>query len=96
MSLPKATAPVLVAASGLRLGETALAISANGSAATGIIARVNAKSIYTTLPDIGAGSAVVNLSGNLVGIAAGGTPGLLISADIIRTLLFSTTTPTNP
>lgn len=88
-SLPKATAPTLVVASDLRLGETALALTADGSAATGIVARVNEKGIYTTLPDIGAGSAVVNLSGNLIGIGAGGTPGLLIPAGTIKTLLSS-------
>lgn len=90
--LPKATAPTLVPSGDLRLGETALALSADGAAATGIIARVSAKGIYTTLPDIGAGSAAVNLAGNLIGVGAGGTPGLLISADKITALLIATST----
>lgn len=90
--LPKVNVPTLVAASDLKLGETALAIGIDGSAATGIVARVNSKSIHTTLPDIGAGSAVVDLSGNLIGIGAGAAPGLLISADMITALLTATST----
>jgi hypothetical protein len=43
--------------------------------------------VHTTLPDIGAGSAVVDLSGNLIGIAVGGTPGLLVSSSKITALL---------
>ena len=91
--LPKAPATALVAASDLKLGETALAISADGSAATGIVARVSKKGVYTTLPDIGAGSAAVDLSGNLIGISAGAASGLLISADTIDALLSATSTP---
>ncbi|MGD0328275.1 MAG: hypothetical protein ABSB00_01015 [Minisyncoccia bacterium] len=91
-TLPKATAPSLVATGGLKLGETVLALTADGSAATGIVASVNEKGIHTTLPDIGAGSAAVDLSGNLVGIGEGTTPGLLISADTIAALLTATST----
>jgi hypothetical protein len=91
-TLPKTTTPTLIAAGDLKLGQTVLAISADGSAATGIVARVSAQGISTTLPDIGAGSAAVDLSGNLIGIGAGATPGLLISADIITKLLTATTT----
>jgi len=90
--LPKIATPLLISSSELRLGETVLAIGADGSAATGIIARVNKKGIYTSLPDIGTGSAAVNLAGNLVGIGAGATPGLLISADRITELLTATST----
>ena len=90
--MPKVSSPLLVAASDLKLGETALALSADGTAATGIVARVSAKGIHTTLPDIGAGSAVVNLSGNLIGIGAGATPGFLISAEKITALLAATST----
>ncbi|MDP2652337.1 MAG: hypothetical protein Q8O94_04320 [bacterium] len=90
--LPKVTAPTLVSASDLKLGQTVIALSADGSAATGIIARVSTKGIYTTLPDIGTGSAAVDLSGNLIGIAAGMTPGLLINTDKITALLIATST----
>ncbi len=95
-TLPKAPVPTLVSASDLRLGETALALGADGSAATGIVARVSQKGIYTTLPDIGTGSAVVNLSGNLIGISAGAAPGFLISADAIAALLAATSTSATP
>ncbi len=91
-ALPKASSPTLIAYNDLKLGETVLAIGSDGSASTGIVARVGAKNIYTTLPDIGAGSAAVNLSGNLIGIGAGMTPGLLIPANKIRALLTATTT----
>ena len=96
-TLPKATDPLLIASNDLGLGQTALAIGIDGSAATGIVARVSAAGVHTTLPDIGAGSAAVDLAGNLIGIAAGGaTPGLLISAGTIQTLLAATPTPTAP
>lgn len=90
--LPKMSSPILVAAKDLKLGQTALAISSEGFAATGIVARVNGKGIYTTLPDLGVGSSAVDLSGNLIGISAGSAPGLLISAEKITTLLTATST----
>ena len=90
-ALPKGSAVALVASKDLKLGETALAVGADGSASTGIIARVSDKGVQTTLPDIGTGSPAVDLSGNLVGIAAGGTAGLLIPADVITALLTATT-----
>ncbi len=89
--LPKVPALSLVAASDLHLGQTALAIGADGAAATGIVSRVTGNSVQTTLPDLGAGSAVVDLAGNLIGLAEGGTPGLLFSADAVGVLLASTT-----
>lgn len=91
-TLPKMTAPVLVAASDLKLGETVLALGADGSASTGIVARVSSKGIQTTLPNIGIGTAAVDLSGNLVGVSGSDTPGLLISADKITALLTATST----
>ncbi len=90
--LPKITSPVLVDSNNLKLGQTALAISTDGSATTGIVARVSSKGVHTTLPDIGTGSAAVDLSGNLIGISAGGTPGFLIPSDRITTLLIATST----
>lgn len=91
-SLPKMTSPTLIAAGDLKQGQTVLALTANGSAATGIVSRVSAKGIATTLPDIGSGSAAVDLSGNLIGIATGGTPGFLTSAGTITQLLTATST----
>jgi hypothetical protein len=91
-ALPKTTSPILIPEGDLKLGATVLALGSDGFAATGIIARVGTKGIYTTLPDIGAGSAAVDLSGNLVGLGSGGTAGLLISASKITTLLTATST----
>jgi hypothetical protein len=88
---PRVPALTLVPASSLHLGQTALAIGADGAAATGIVSRVTDTSIQTTLPDLGAGSAVVDLAGNMIGLAEGGTPGLLFSADAVGALLASTT-----
>ncbi|MHB0865447.1 MAG: hypothetical protein ACYC1Y_00885 [Minisyncoccota bacterium] len=90
--LPKMSSPILIPSGNLKLGETALALGADGSAATGIVARVSEKGIHTTLPDIGTGSAVVDLSGNLIGISAGGTPGFLVSAGVITAILTATST----
>ena len=90
--LPKTSSPTLIPSGSLKLGETALALGADGSASTGIVSRVNSKGIYTTLPDIGAGSAVVDLNGNLIGISSGGTPGFLVSTNAITDLLTATST----
>lgn len=92
-SLPKAASPTLIATSDLKLGQTALAIGADGSASTGIVARVSDDGVHTTLPDIGTGSAAVDLSGNLIGIGAGVTPGLLIPTNKITALLTIASTP---
>jgi hypothetical protein len=86
------SSPVLIVSNNLKLGQTILALTADGSAATGIVSRVGTKGIYTTLPDIGAGSAAVDLSGNLIGVGAGGVAGLIISADKITALLNATST----
>lgn len=90
--LPKMTSPALVSYTDLKLGQTVLAITSEDAAATGIVSYISEKGVRTTLPDIGAGSAAVDLSGNLVGIAAGGTAGLLISTNTITALLTATTT----
>ncbi|PIR83151.1 hypothetical protein COU19_01980 [Candidatus Kaiserbacteria bacterium CG10_big_fil_rev_8_21_14_0_10_56_12] len=87
-TLPKATSPQLIPTKDLKLGQTVLAIGEDGSAATGIVSRVGNTEVRTTLPSLGAGSAAVDLSGNLIGIFANGTThGLLISAEAISTLL---------
>ena len=93
ITLPKINSTQLVTANTLKLGQTVLAIGADGSASTGIVARVSETGVHTTLPDIGAGSAAVDLSGNLIGLGAGGTAGLLISADKINALLEAPTVP---
>lgn len=93
-TLPKASGPALIAASDLKLGQTALAIGADGAASTGIVAKASKEGIKTTLPDIGTGSAVVDLAGNMIGLAVGTAPGLLVSASRISALLAATSTAT--
>lgn len=90
--LPKLASPALLATGDLKLGQTALALGADGSAATGIVSRVSGTSVRTTLPDIGVGSAVVDLSGNLIGLADGAKQGSLISAGAVAALLAATST----
>lgn len=92
--LPKVSAPSILELSELRLGQTALAIGVDGSAATGIVSKVVKDSIRTTLPDIGAGSAAVDLSGNLIGIASGNVAGVLVPAANISLLLAPVATST--
>ncbi|MFA6408271.1 MAG: hypothetical protein WCW36_02255 [Candidatus Paceibacterota bacterium] len=91
--LPKMTSPSLIPTSNLKLGETALALGTDGFASTGIVSRVSDTGIRTTLPDIGVGSAVVDLDGNLIGISSGAALGSLISTNVITGLLTSTTSP---
>jgi hypothetical protein len=94
--LPSAVAPTLVAAKDLKVGQTVLAVDANGAGVTGIVSKVTEKGIQTSLPETSPGTAAVDLSGNLVGIMSKGTENLFVSADHIRTLLASpvgTTTP---
>ncbi|HUQ30094.1 MAG TPA: hypothetical protein VM103_01085 [Candidatus Paceibacterota bacterium] len=90
--LPTAAAPLLLSDKELKLGQTVLAISNDGGAATAIISRVADDGVHTTLPEVGSGAAAVDLSGNLIGIAVGGTPGLLVSAEHVRNLLTATST----
>ncbi len=87
-ALPQAPKAVLVSAGDLKLGQTALALTQEGAAVTGIVSKVNSTGIHTTLPDLGAGSAVVDLSGNIIGITpSGGVAGVLIDAEEITALL---------
>lgn len=87
-TLPKVAPLLAIPARELKLGQTVLAIGADGSASTGIVSRVSESGVHTTLPDIGAGSSAVDLAGNLIGIAGtGAAPGLLISAGTITAVL---------
>ena len=88
--LPAASMPILLAAKDLKIGQTVLAISNSGSAATGILSRVGDEGISTTLPDMGVGAAAVDLSGNLIGLALADGSGLFMSAEKISALLAAT------
>lgn len=87
-TLPKVSKPALIPATDLRLGQTVIGIALDGSATTGIVSKINTAGVFTTLPEIGAGSAAVDLGGNIVGIVPlQGVPGQLLGADVISILL---------
>jgi hypothetical protein len=90
--LPDAPVPALVSADALKLGESVLAIGTDGTAATGILSRIGKTSLATTLGAIGTGVGVVDLSGDLVGIASGAAPGELIGASSVFALLAASST----
>ncbi len=90
--LPTPKAPAFVSASDISLGATVLAIGFDGSAAIGIISRVDDDGIRTTLPDVGAGAAAVDLGGNLLGMASGEEVGFLFSSDAMYAALVASST----
>ncbi|MEJ0053401.1 MAG: hypothetical protein WDN10_01565 [bacterium] len=90
-ALPDAPAPVRVAASDVKQGETVIALTADGSAVTGIVSRVDSDKIYTTLPATPVGSGAVNLDGDLIGISSDGA-GLYVSAGEVTAALTATST----
>jgi hypothetical protein len=90
-TLPAAPSAAVIDSSTLKAGQTVVAITADGSAVTGIISKVDATGVHTNLPVIPAGNAIVDLSGDIIGISAG-TAGLALPADKITTLLSATST----
>lgn len=94
--LPKVSTPDLVFQKNLKLGETVLSVRGNGGATTGILSRVTTHGFYTTLPGLFDGTAVVDLSGNLIGISSGKKDGLFISSDAISALLAQKNATTTP
>ncbi|MES2225952.1 MAG: hypothetical protein V4480_04075 [Patescibacteria group bacterium] len=84
--LPSVPAAGLPASNTLKQGQTVAAITKDSAAITGIISKVGATSIETTLTGVPAGAGVVDLAGLVIGIGAS-TPGLVISADSISALL---------
>jgi hypothetical protein len=92
--LPKVAVPLLVSRSALKPGQSVLAIARDGSALTGIVSKVD-DTIHTSLTSVPLGSAAVNSSGNIIGIAIDSL-GTFATADKINILLNATTTPANP
>jgi hypothetical protein len=90
--LPAATTPLIISHTDVKQGESAVAITGDGSAITGIVSKVDADGVHTNLAVTPAGSAAVDLSGNILGISAG-VAGLYFPADKITTLLSATTSP---
>lgn len=84
--LPEVPAAVLVPAADLAAGQTAVGVTRDRLAQTGIVSKIDEIGIYTTLNNVPAGAAAVNLSGSVIGIQ-GSTPGVLFATDLVSTLL---------
>jgi hypothetical protein len=90
--LPNASSPTIVDHTTLKAGETIVALTADGSAVTGIISKIDETGVHTNLPATPAGNSAVDLSGNIIGISTGAA-GLYFDADKITTLLNATSSP---
>lgn len=82
--LPSAPAAAPVPVANLKQGQTAIAID-EGTAVTGIVARIDDTGIYTTLPQLSPGTAVMSLGGGLIGVADPNS--VIIPGDFINSLL---------
>lgn len=71
--LPEAPPAKLIPSTDIKQGQTVIAIALDGSAVTGIVARIAPEGVYADLPNIPNGAAIVNLSGGMVGVHAGGS-----------------------
>ncbi|MDB5189610.1 MAG: hypothetical protein JWL82_567 [Parcubacteria group bacterium] len=89
--LPKVAVPLLIAKADLKQGQSVLAVGQGGSALTGIVSKID-DTIHTSLTNVSVGSAAVNSSGNIIGIALDST-GTFATADKINILLNATSTP---
>lgn len=83
--LPGAMGSSLTPSSNVKAGQTVIGLDEGGSAVTGIVSKVTGDGITANLPNVPAGSAIVNLSGSIVGISGGG--GLYLPAERIDALL---------
>lgn len=83
--LPSAPAAKLLPIAEVKQGQTAIGLDTANAAVTGIVAKIDTTGIYANLPNIMNGSAIVNLSGELIGISGGGD--LFLPADRIDALL---------
>lgn len=71
--LPAAPAARFAQEGEVQAGQTAIALTPDGSAVTGIISKVDDGSVSANLPGILLGSAAVGLSGDIIGLSSGGT-----------------------
>lgn len=86
-TLPEAPASPFAAPETVKQGQTVIALTLDGRAVTGIVSRIDAAGIQADLPQIGSGAAIVNLSGDVLGLHAGA--GLFLTADRLKALLSS-------
>ncbi len=91
-TLPAAPAPSIVSHGDLKVGETVVAYTDDGSAVTGIISKIGDTLIYTNLPVTPAGNSLVDLNGNVIGVS-NGVAGQYFFAEKITTLLTATSSP---
>lgn len=70
-ALPQVASADFVASTDLKQGQTVIAIANDGSAVTGIITKIDAAGIATSLPTVPAGSVAMTLGGNIAGMSAG-------------------------
>ena len=85
-TLPGAPPAGLTANSKLKQGQTVIALRKDSAAMTGIISKVSASGIETSLTNVPVGAGAVGTDGAVIGIGSL-TPGVLIPADSISTLL---------
>lgn len=83
--LPQASTMKLIPAASLKQGQTVIGLTSDGRAVTGIISKIDADGVHAELPGVGAGTPLVNLSGELVGIGAGN--GLFIGTERIDSVI---------
>jgi hypothetical protein len=67
--LPGASEPAFKSPADLKEGQTVIARTATGTVTTGIITQLSTNTVVTDLPPVPAGTAVVNLSGDVVGMS---------------------------
>lgn len=85
-ALPKVPDAGPIAAAKLKQGQTVLALTKDSAAVTGIISKVGATAVETTLASVPAGASAVGLDGLVVGIGTGAS-GTLIPGDAVVALL---------
>jgi hypothetical protein len=73
VALPGAPAARFAEAGSVKAGQTAIALTPDGSAVTGIISKVEEGSLSANLPGVLMGSAAVGLSGEIIGLSSGGS-----------------------
>lgn len=84
--IPDSGVANLVAPGDVKAGETAISLSGDGSAETGIVSLVGQGTLGTSIPQIPAGMGVVDINGDVIGIGLGGG-GTVIATDRIAALL---------
>ncbi len=85
VQLPSVRSAELLAPALLKQGQTLIGLSADGTAVTGLLTKVDANGIHANVPILPAGSAAFTLSGDIAGLSSG--QAILIPADQVTALL---------